>query len=98
MSDTMGLEESILQAKSFLEGAANIVDTGLGIFDRVQQTINPVPIANTYDANDPGGELGGQEEIAGTKPPAPASALSPNVMILVGVLVVGLLLVGSSKG
>jgi len=87
----MGLEETILQAKSFLEGAADVVDTGLGIFDRVQKTFNPNPV-NTYEANDPGGELGGQEEIAGTKPPAPAPALSPNAIIVVGVLIAGVLL------
>lgn len=79
----MALEDEIYKAGNLLEGAAQVVDKGLSIFDNIAKTFypNPVPIVSS----DPAGELGGQAEIAGAKP---ASPTQPNVglLIVIGVI------------
>jgi len=75
----MGLEESILQAKSFLEGAAGVVDTGLGIFDNVAKTFYPNPVPY-IPSSDPAGETGGIEKVT---QPAPSILGNGNAGILI---------------
>ena len=75
----MGLEESILQARNFLEGASGVVNQGLGIFDQVASRF--------VITNDPGGEVGGQTPPI--VPPGPAVPSPTGAASLIPLLAVG---------
>jgi hypothetical protein len=81
----MAVEDSILQAGNFLEGAAGVVNKGLSIFDNVASRFNFNPVG-IIPSSDPAGETGGQV-ISQPKVTLPKSNVNAGLLIVGAVAV-----------